>query len=514
MIRAPVESSGLHLLLTFGLIALNAGFVLAEFALVRLRASRIELLARKGQPMALLLQDMLRNLDVYLSAVQLGITMASLGLGWIGEPAFARMLAPHFAGLPFSAAVTHGLAFVAAFGTITFLHILLGELVPRSIAIQKAETVATLCALPLKAFTFVFRMPIMAMANLANSLLALFRIRSASEVDAHLSEEEIRLILGASEESSGFSLERLMLLENIFDLATAKVSEAMVPQYKVAYLSLAKGWEENLAVIRARRFSRYPLCEGDLDSVIGMIHVKDLLFASWSEGGSTRMPDLRSLKREIVEVSPGESLQKLLKTFPDRGIQMAIVRNPTGGVAGVVTLEDILEELVGEIHDEHDLPQAWSLMDVVVPSAVRIGLEVQDRQILIRELIGRLKEAQPSLDAEEAARVVWEREEKFSSAVGHGVAVPHGRMASIEKPLIAVGRAPRGLPFPAPDKVPVRLVFLILTPAASPVAQLKILARIASLVSNENLRRRLLRAKTEEHLVDILRTADTVLASP
>lgn len=502
-----------QLLIALALIALNAWFVAAEFALVRVRASRVELLARKGNPTGLMLQEMLRSLDLYLSAAQFGITMTSLGLGWIGEPAVAGILERALAGTlgVWSASIAHGVAFAVAFGVITFLHILFGELVPRSIAIQKSEAIAPWVALPLKAFTAVFRLPINALAGACVGILGLIRIKPAAEADTHLSEDELRLLLGSSEEA-GFSLERVMLLENLFDLGSAKVSEAMVPQHRVAYLSLAKTWEENLATIRARRFSRYPLCRTDLDTVIGQVHLKDILFALFANPAAP--PDLKALKREAVEVSPAESLQKLLKTFPDRGIQLAVVRDATGGVAGVVTLEDILEELVGEIHDEFDLPQAWSLMDVLVPSAVRIGVEVQDRKDLIRQLVARLKEAHPALDAEEAVRVAWEREEKFSSAVGHGVAVPHGRMAKLDRPLIALARSPHGFPFPAPDKVPVRLAFLILTPAASPVAQLRILARIASLVSNENLRRRLLRAKTEEHLLDILRTADTVLASP
>ena len=514
MIRSVVPPA-LQLLITFGLIALNAGFVLAEYALIRIRASHVELLTRRGHPAGALIQDMLRNLDLYLSAVQMGITMASLGLGWVGEPAVARLLDSYVAGLPLpiSRGVTHALSFGIAFGAITFMHILFGELLPRSIAIQKAEVIALWTSFPLKVFTEIFRLPIAAIARVSMRILGLLRLRPASEFETHLTEEEMRIMLGTSEDA-GFSLERQMLLENVFDFGTAKVSEAMVPQHRVACLSLAKTSEENLAVVRARRFSRYPLCETDLDSVIGVVLLKDILFAAFSGGATALVPDLRALRRDIVEVGSGESLLKLLKTFPDRGIQMAVVRGQSGGVAGIVTLEDILEELVGEIHDEYDLPQAWSLMDVLVPGAVKVGVEAKDRQDLIRQLVGKLKEGHPTLDAAEAVRVVWEREEKLSSAVGRGVAVPHGRLAGLERPLVALARSPKGFPFVSPDKVPVRLAFLILTPTTSPVAQLKILARIASLVSNDNLRRRLLRAKTEEQLLDILRTGDTVLASP
>ncbi len=510
----PVESLALQLSITAALIALNACFVLAEISIVRVRSSSIELLARKGARGAARVQNMLENLDVYLSAVQMGITMTSLGLGWVGEPAVARLLEGFLQDLPMPAGkvFTHGLSLALAFGVITFLHIVLGELMPRSIAIQYAELISLWTSFPLRVFYLIFKIPTNFMANVSMWLLSLMRIKPASEAETRLSEEEMRFLLGSAEDKGGVSLERLMLLENVFDFGEAKVSEAMTPQFKIAYLSLAKSWSENLAVIRERRYSRYPLCEKDLESPIGLLHIKDLALSAMD--GRGKEPDLKKLRRDIVEVSPGESLHKLLKIFPDRGIQMALVRNPSGGVAGLLTLEDILEEIVGEIHDEFDLPHAWSLMDVVVPSAVDVSLDAHDREGAIRRLTEKLGAAEPSLDVEEAVRLAWERETKFSSAVGHGVAVPHARIFRLPRPLVAIGRSTKALPFPAPDKAPVRLVFLILTPASAPVSQLKILARVASLMSNENVRRRLLRAKTEEHLLDMLRTADTVLASP
>lgn len=502
------------LLISFVLLAANAVFVLMEFALVRVRASRIEMLARKGSSRALKVQQILGSLDEYLAAIQVGITVISLALGWIGEPALADLIhaALRRLGLQVSQVTLHAASFGAGLVLLSFLHIVFGELIPRTIGIQKADAVSLWGAYPLQLFRTVLSLPVGLMSWTSTTLLGLFGLKSAAHSETVLSEEEMRILLGETQEKGALPLERLLLLENLFDLGSAKVAEAMQAREKVVFLSLAKSWEENLAVIRARRFSRYPLCEKDtLDSVIGMVHLKDLVVRA-DALGPDGTPDLKRLRRDLVEVADTDSLEKLLKSFPDKGVQMALVRDRLGHVSGILTLEDIEEELVGEIHDEFDLPQAWSLMNVVVPGAVVVGLQADDRRAAVTQLMDRLAAAEPNLKRDEALHTVWEREMKFSSAVGRGVAVPHGRLLNLERPLVAVGRFARPVPFPAPDNIPVRLVFLILTPASTPVIQLKVLGRIASLVTNETLRRKLLRAKTSEAMLELLRTADTLLA--
>ncbi|MDD5628931.1 MAG: CNNM domain-containing protein [Elusimicrobia bacterium] len=492
------------------LIAGNAFFVLMEFALVKVRSSRIELLARKGNQRAVQVQDILGKLDDYLAASQAGITVISLALGWIGEPALARWLEGLLAGvgvvLPGQA--LHACAFALALALLSLAHIVLGELVPRAIGIQKADMVSLWGAIPLRLYARAIRPVVVLMSGLSIAILRLLGFKPAAESESVVSEEEMRVLLGETQEKGSFPLERLLLLENLFDLGSAKVSDAMVPAERIAFLSVDKSWAENLEVVRQRRFSRYPLCSGGLGGVLGMVHIKDLVL-KLCEGPA---PDLRQIRRELAEVGEGESLEKLVKTFPDKGVHMAAVRNAQGSVCGLITLEDIMEELVGEIHDEFDLPQAWRLADLVVGPAVAVGLQAADRRAAVALLVSRLKAAVPELDEDEVLKAVWDRETKLPSAVGRGAAVPHARLPGLARPFVAVGRFAKPVPGASPDNVPVRLVFLILTPVSTPIVQLKILSRIAALLTNENLRRKLLRAKTAETLLETLRTADTLLA--
>jgi len=492
------------------LITANALFVAVEFSLIRVRSTRIEILARRGDPRAVQVQEMLRRLDDYMAAFQVGITVVSLALGWIGEPALARWLEARMAGLGFvlPGHLIHALALALGLGLLSMTQIVLGELVPRAIGIQKAEVISLWGSYPMRAYALAIRPLVALMSGLSQAVLRLLGLKPAAETESIVSEEEMRVLLGETQERGNFPLERLLLLENLFDLGAAKVADAMVPADKVAFLSAEKSWAENMELIRLRRFSRYPLCAGGLDTPLGMVHIKDLVLKP-VEGPA---PDLRQIKRDLAEVSEGESLEKLVKTFPDKGIHMAAVKNAAGRITGLITLEDIMEELVGEINDEFDLPQAWNLADLVVGPAVAVGLQASDRKAAVAVLLSRLKAAVPELNEEETLKAVLDREAKLSSAVGRGAAVPHARLPNLSRPFITVGRFAKPVPGPSPDNVPVRLVFLILTPVSTPIVQLKVLSRIAALLTNENLRRKLLRAKTAEALLETLRTADTLLA--
>jgi CBS domain containing-hemolysin-like protein/mannitol/fructose-specific phosphotransferase system IIA component (Ntr-type) len=497
-------------LLVIVLIALNAIFVLMEFALMRARPARIELMARKGFPRALAVQDILARFDEYLAAMQLCITVISLALGAVGEPQVMAELNAHFsawaAGVP--AAWLSAFSFAVAVAILALLQIVLAELIPRAVAIHYAEPIALFGARPLKAIAYFLRLPVKLTSGASKAVLRLFGLKPASEAEHAITVDEMRVLLGETHDKGAMPLERLILLENLFDFASAKVTEAMRPREKIVFLSLARPWAENLALIREKRFTRYPLCELELDTAIGYVHVKDLILKDHGPE-----PDLKKLRRDLFEVSDAEPLEKLLKTMPDKGIHMALVRDGLSRVSGLLTLEDIVEELIGEVRDEFGRSRGWADGELFARAVTEANLPPGDRREAISYLIARLKTARPELDGKAALEAVWERELKFASAVGRGVIVPHARLPGLPEPVIAVGRYAKAAPFPTPDGVPVRLVFLILTPLEAPVTQLKILQRIASLVTNENLRRKLWRAKTDESLLETLRTADTLLAS-
>ena len=332
------------LLLAAVLIALNALFVLMEFALVRVRPARIEVLAAKGSRRAVIVQHMIAQLDDYLAACQVGITILSLALGWLGEPAVAHIVEGGVAslGVELPPKVFRGASFVISLGILSWFHIVLGELVPRTMGIQHAETVSLWGAIPLQAFVAFLRWPVMFLSASSKAILAVFGIKPAGEAEHAVTVDEMRVMLGETHEKGAFPLERLLLLENLFDFGTAKVSDVMRPREKISYLSLAKPWAENMALIREKRYSRYPLCEQGLETAIGFVHVKDFVLA---EGGGE--PDLRKLSRDLLAVAEADPLERLLKFMPDKGAHMALVRDTGGTIRGLVTLEDIVEELVG-----------------------------------------------------------------------------------------------------------------------------------------------------------------------
>lgn len=493
------------------LIGLNVLFVLMEYALVRTKPARIEMLARKGDARAVRVQGMLAHLDRYLAAIQVGITMVALALGAFAEPPITEVLQRWTEGalgdlpdLPL-----RGVSLAVALVLLTYLQIVLGEMLPRALALRKAEAIALWGSFPLQVFAMICRVPVAAISSSSAALLRLFRLKPVSESEAAASEDEIRVIIAESQEKGVLPFERLLLHENLFDLSKARARDAMTPREKIAFLSLAKPWSENLETIRARRFSRYPLCRDDLGNVVGLVHLKDGFLQ-----GDASAPALERIRRDLASVPETEPVERMLKTFPDKGVHMALVKDEKGEVSGLVTLEDLFEELVGEVQDEFDLPQAWSLADVVVPSAVAVGLEAASAEEAIRLLVERLCAAEPSIPREAALRVVLDRERLFSSAVGRGVAVPHGRLGDITRAFVALGRFAKPVPFATvPDRAPIRLIFLAITPTSAPIAQLRILARIASLASNESIRRRMLRAKAADSLLEIIRTADTLLAT-
>ena len=336
------------LLLGLLLVGLNGFFVAAEFALVKVRPTQIDPYVALGQRRARIARHMIRHLDAYLSATQLGITLSSLALGWIGEPAFAWLIEPLVRQFTEDPKVLHSIALTVSFLTISILHIVLGELAPKSVAIRKSEATTLLIALPLFVFYKLTFPAIWLLNHMANALLRVFGIAPVSEGELAHDEEELRLLL-SSTPASHISSQKRELLDNIFELSHRMARQIMLPRQDVIYLSTTRTLSENLRIARRSGHTRFPLCEGDLDHVVGLIHIKDLFRRD------RPLNSLKEVARDIAFVPETLELDRLLKRMRTERFHLAAVIDEYGGVSGVVTLEDVIEEIVGPIQDEFDI---------------------------------------------------------------------------------------------------------------------------------------------------------------
>ena len=332
----------------FVLVLLNGFFVAAEFAIVKVRGTRIAELAGEGRRHAKVAQHLVGHLDAYLSATQLGITMASLGLGWVGEPALAHILAPLFDALGINNPNTiHVVSVIFAFGIITFLHIVIGELAPKSIAIQKSEAVTLWTASPLRLFYRIFRPIIWLFNGAATSLLRLMNIQPASEAQLAHSEEELRMIISASQEGGHIDEVEQAIMRRALIFGEHAVGEIMVPRTEMASLPTEMAIAQALEEVAMSNHTRYPVYEDDMDDTIGYVHVKDLYRAD-------RSRSVRTLLRPIGFIAETASIELALKRFQSTRTPLAIVVDEHGGTAGLVTIQDVIEELIGEVQDEFD----------------------------------------------------------------------------------------------------------------------------------------------------------------
>lgn len=343
------------ILAALALIALNGFFVAAEFALVRVRDTRVQQLEEEGDPRAPGLRDALRDMDAYLSVCQVGITMASLALGWVGEPVVAALIRPVFEAVGVAnERVIEIIAVVLGFSIITYGHLVFGEQAPKYFSIQKAERVALRISRPLKICMLALRPVIWLVNTSTNFVLRPFGIHLGEEMEAH-SEEELRLMITSSAASGELEPEERDYLNNVFDFGDTVAREIMVPRPDVEALSKDTPLEELAEAAAFGRFTRYPVYEGDLDNVLGSVHVKDLFRAA---GEQPEEFDIQPLIRDCLVVPENKPIEQLLKEFQNRKLQMAIIIDEWGSVEGLITIEDVLEELVGEIQDEFDQDEA------------------------------------------------------------------------------------------------------------------------------------------------------------
>jgi CBS domain containing-hemolysin-like protein len=338
------------LLATLALVLLNGFFVAAEFALVKVRGSRLAEMAREEKPFAKTAQWMAKRLDRSLSACQLGITMASLGLGWIGEPAIARMLEPLFHAVgATSPALVHTLAFAIAFTIITAVHLVIGEQAPKIYAIRRPGRAARLCALPLKWF-YVLSYPLLTGLNASTAfILRRVGIESSAEHDAPHSEEELRALLSQAHAHGELTRSEHRLLDAVFEFNDTVALQIMVPRVDVEFFDVNKPFAEAMDKTRRTRHTRYPLCEGSLDKILGFVHTKDLLHVR-----DRQAFDLRTVCHPPKYVPETMALGRLLDLFRGSRQHLAFVVDEYGSVVGIVTLENVLERIVGPLQDEFD----------------------------------------------------------------------------------------------------------------------------------------------------------------
>ncbi len=361
------------------LIALTAFFVTSEFAIVKIRSSRIDQLIQEGRRSAVAAKKIITNLDEYLSACQLGITITALGLGWVGESTFERIFLTFFSDIDLPSSVSNLLSFGIAFAIITFLHVVVGELAPKTIAIQKAEAIALSFARPLIWFYKLMYPFIWTLNGSAQLITRMFGLKPAKESDIAHSEEELRIILSESYKSGEINQSEYKYVNKIFDFDDKIAKEIMVPRTEIVTLSKDDSLENVLNVIKDEKYTRYPIIDGDKDHIIGLINIKEVLTGIVSSNHNDPIT-LEHFIRPIIRVIDTIPVRELLVKMQKERIHMAVLMDEYGGTSGLVTVEDIIEEIVGDIQDEFDHDE--------VPLIQKINDEhyIIDSKVLLEEI--------------------------------------------------------------------------------------------------------------------------------
>ncbi|MBS2967996.1 HlyC/CorC family transporter [Metabacillus sp. KIGAM252] len=346
--------TAINLLMFVLLIALTGFFVATEFAIVKVRMSRIDQLIEEGRKGAIAAKKVVSHLDEYLSACQLGITVTALGLGWLGEPTFEILLHPLFEYFNVNDSMAHILTIGIAFALVTFLHVVIGELAPKTVAIQKAEAVALAFAKPIILFYRIMYPFIWFLNGSARFLVGLFGLKPASEHELAHSEEELRLLLSESYKSGEINKNELKYVNNIFEFDERVAKEIMVPRTEIVSISVDDSFDTIMETMIEENYTRYPVTDGDKDNILGFINVKELLTAKVMNRELNKDLNLQSFINPVIRVIENIPIHDLLVKMQKERTHVAILMDEYGGTSGMVTAEDILEEIVGEIRDEFD----------------------------------------------------------------------------------------------------------------------------------------------------------------
>ncbi|MGG0410370.1 hemolysin family protein [Peribacillus simplex] len=346
----------INLVLIAILIALTAFFVATEFAIVKVRSTRVDQLIEEGTPNALSAKKVISNLDEYLSTCQLGITITALGLGFLGEPTVENILRPLLNQLNLPVSASHVLSVAIAFSFITFIHVVVGELAPKTLAIQKAEQVTLLVSKPLIAFNKVMYPFIWVLNGSARTLTRMLGLKAVSEHDLAHTEEELRIIVSESYKSGEINQSEFKYVNKIFEFDDRIAKEIMVPRTEIATVSKDDTIQQFFTVMAEENFTRYPVIDGDKDHVIGMVNIKEL-FTEMIDKNNQAASTINRYVRPIIRVIDSIPIHDLLLKMQKERVHMAILMDEYGGTSGLVTVEDILEEIVGDIRDEFDLDE-------------------------------------------------------------------------------------------------------------------------------------------------------------
>lgn len=361
------------------LVFLNGFFVLSEFSIVKVRRSKLEEMVKEKKPNAKKALDVTSKLDTYLSACQLGITLSSLALGWIGEPAIAKMLEAPLLKLGLNAVLIHTIAFVIAFSIITLLHVVLGELVPKSIAIAIADKVVLWVARPLHWFWILFLPCIKIFDILAALTLKIFGIKPAKEHELTHSEEEIKIIASESQKGGVLDEFETEIIRNAVDFSDTVAKEVMTPRKDMICLNRQKSYSENMQIICEHKHTRFPYIDGSKDTILGMVHIRDIV----QNELNTKSENLDNFVKSLILVPENLSISKVLVMMNKERSHTALVIDEYGGTAGLLTMEDIMEEIIGEIKSEHEEDNYKKLADNIYEFQGRCDIEKVEELLLI-----------------------------------------------------------------------------------------------------------------------------------
>ena len=508
--RCPPAMFLVYLAILVLLLLMNGFFALAEFAVVRARPSRVAELVRAGDRRAVILARIQKHMEEYLSVVQVGITCAGLGLGFVLDQG---ILAPIQSVIPGEGLPSRIVGGVLAFSIGAFLSIVIGELVPKAMAIRNTEGFALRCAPILLFFHHAFWLPLKALAWGSKLVLRILGY-GAADADERHSEDELRIILGESQEGGVMSFRRLLMIENVFDLGALTVRDAMRGRDGTKVVQVGDGLAALLDTLRTHRFSRYPVVDPAADKAampVGVVHVKDVLCQLPEPG---RDIDLRAVARPYLTFRQDTPLEQVLAEFQRTHRILGMVADDRGRWVGIVSLEDVIEDVVGQIHDEFEREPTLSLEEVLPIERVLLGVEAASLAGAIARMLRSIPAGvlPATMPLERLERSLLDRERSMSSYVGHGIAIPHARIEGLSGPLVAFARIQGGVPVQGRQEK-ARMAFLLLTPAENPRLHIRLLSRIAALVESDYVMKRLAEAEQPAQVLEALSAAGRVANS-